>query len=89
MRKLIQEKVDQCQAEIQTLNRTKQELNEGHSKLVDIIKKLERDEADLKKDLQLLKEKDEELTKTLETLEKSDEIDVDEAISTTAPLYKQ
>lgn len=77
MRKLIQEKVDQCQAEIQTLNRTKQELNEGHSKLVDIIKKLERDEADLKKDLQLLKEKDEELTKTLYfCLEKSDEIDI-------------
>lgn len=89
MRKLIQDKVEQCQAEIQTLNRTKQELAEGNSKLVEIMKKLERDEIDLKKNIQILQDKDEELTKALENLEKVDGIDVDEAVSTTAPLYKQ
>lgn len=89
MRKLIQDKVEQCQAEIQTLNRTKQELAEGNSKLVEIMKKLERDEFDLKKNIQILQDKDEELTKALENLEKVDGIDVDEAVSTTAPLYKQ
>lgn len=89
MRKLIIEKVEQCQAEIQTLNRTKQELAEGNSKLVEIMRKLERDDTELKKNIQVLQDKDEELTKTLENLEKEEEIDVDEAVTTTAPLYKQ
>lgn len=89
MRRRIQEKVNQCQAEIDTLKRTKQELKEGQSKLGDIMKKLERDEVELRKNIQLLTDKDVELTKTLETLEQNDQIDVDEAVTTTAPLYKQ
>lgn len=89
MRRRIQEKVNQCQAEIDTLKRTKQELKEGETKLGDIMKKLERDEVELKKNIQLLQDKDVELTKTLETLEQNDQIDVDEAVTTTAPLYKQ
>lgn len=89
MRRRIQEKVNQCQAEIQTLRRTKQELMEGQSKLGEIMKKLERDEVELNKNIQLLKDKDIELTKSLETLEQNDQIDVDEAVTTTAPLYKQ
>lgn len=89
MRRRIQEKINQYQAEIQTLNRTKQELQEGQSKLNDIVKKLERDEIDLKKNIQMLKEKDTELSKTLEQFEQNEDIDVDEAVTTTAPLYKQ
>lgn len=89
MRRRIQEKVNQCQAEIQTLKRTKQELLEGQSKLGEIVRKLEHDETELKRNIQLLRDKDEELMKSLETLEKSDQIDVDEAVTTTAPLYKQ
>jgi ESCRT-I complex subunit TSG101 len=89
MRRRIQENVNQYQAEIQTLRRTKQELMEGQSKLNEIVKKLERDESELKKNIQLLQDKDAELTKSLEALEENDQIDVDEAVTTTAPLYKQ
>lgn len=89
MRRRIQEKVNQYQAEIQTLKRTKQELMEGQSKLNEILRKLERDEVELTKNIQLLRDKDAELTKSLETLEQNDQIDVDEAVTTTAPLYKQ
>ena len=89
MRRRIQEKVNQSQAEIQTLKRTKQELMEGKSKLNEIMKKLERDEIELTKNIQLLRDKEVELTKSLETLEQNDQIDVDEAVTTTAPLYKQ
>ena len=85
----MQEKVNQYQAEIQTLKRTKQELQEGQSKLSDIIRKLERDEGELKRNIQMLKDKDVELTKSLEQLEQNEDIDVDEAVTTTAPLYKQ
>jgi ESCRT-I complex subunit TSG101 len=89
MRRRITEKVNQYQAEIQTLNRTKEELESGKKKLNEIVRKMERDEAELKKNIQLLQDKDAELTKSLEQLEQSDEIDVDEAVTTTAPLYKQ
>lgn len=89
MRRRIQEKVNQYQAEIQTLKRTKQELQEGENKLAEIMRKLEHDETELKKNIQLLQDKDVELTKSLEQLEQNDEIDVDEAVTTTAPLYKQ
>lgn len=89
MRRRIQEKVNQCQAEIQTLKRTKQELMEGQSKLGEIMKKLERDEIELNKNIQLLRDKEVELTKSLDVLEQNDQIDVDEAVTTTAPLYKQ
>jgi ESCRT-I complex subunit TSG101 len=89
MRRRIEEKVNQYQAEIQTLNRTKQELQEGQSKLNEIIKKLERDETELKKNIQMLNDKDGELKKSLEQLEQNEDIDVDEAVTTTAPLYKQ
>lgn len=44
---------------------------------------------DLKANIAILEEKEESLKKSLETLEKVDEIDVDEAVTTTAPLYKQ
>lgn len=89
MRRRIQEKVNQYQAEIQTLKRTKQELQEGENKLAEILRKLENDESELKKNIQLLQDKDAELTKSLEHLEQNEEIDVDEAVTTTAPLYKQ
>lgn len=43
----------------------------------------------MKANIAILEEKEESLKKSLETLEKVDEIDVDEAVTTTAPLYKQ
>lgn len=46
-------------------------------------------QTDLKSKISILQEKEESLKKTLDTLEKVDEIDVDEAVTTTAPLYRQ
>lgn len=89
MRRRIEEKVNQCQAEIQTLNRTKQELLDGEKKLNEIIKKLQREEEDLKKNILILNDKDSELKQSIESMSNADEIDIDEAVTTTAPLYKQ
>lgn len=41
----IQERVNQFQAEIQTLNRTKQELTEGKAKITENVTRLERVEV--------------------------------------------
>ncbi|XP_036671758.3 tumor susceptibility gene 101 protein [Drosophila suzukii] len=89
LRRRIQEKVNQYQAEIETLNRTKQELVEGSSKIDAIISRLEREQVDLQKNISVLKDKEQELEKSLETLESAEAIDPDEAVTTTAPLYRQ
>lgn len=44
-RRCIQERVNQYQAEMETLNRTKQELMDGRAKINDITAKLEREEV--------------------------------------------
>ncbi|KAH8395013.1 hypothetical protein KR215_004396 [Drosophila sulfurigaster] len=89
LRRRIQEKVNQYQAEIETLNRTKQELVEGSAKIDGIVSRLEREQIDLQKNISVLRDKEEELKKNLETLENAEAIDPDEAVTTTAPLYKQ
>lgn len=89
LRRRILEKVNQYQAEIETLNRTKQELVEGSAKIDSIISRLEREQVDLQKNIAVLKDKEEELEKSLETLESAEAIDPDEAVTTTAPLYRQ
>lgn len=89
LRRRIQERVNQYQAEMETLNRTKHELKEGRNKINDIVTKLEREENDLKANISILQDKEKSLEKSLETLEKVDKIDVDEAVTTTAPLYRQ
>ncbi|KAH8259326.1 tumor susceptibility gene 101 protein [Drosophila bipectinata] len=89
LRRRLQEKVNQYQAEIETLNRTKSELVEGSAKIDSIISRLEREEVDLKKNIAVLKDKEEELEKSLATLESAEAIDPDEAVTTTAPLYRQ
>ncbi|KAH8257559.1 hypothetical protein KR038_011430 [Drosophila bunnanda] len=89
LRRRIQEKVNQYQAEIETLNRTKQELVEGSAKIDAIISRLEREHVDLQKNISVLKDKEQELEKSLEALENAEAIDPDEAVTTTAPLYRQ
>ncbi|XP_073842175.1 tumor susceptibility gene 101 [Musca autumnalis] len=89
LRRRLQEKVNQYQAEIDTLNRTKQELVEGSAKIDSIIARMEREQIDLQKNINILRDKEEELEKSLESLESSDGIDPDEAVTTTAPLYRQ
>lgn len=44
---------------------------------------------DLDKNITLLKDKEQELTSAIERLSGQDGIDVDDAVITTAPLYKQ
>lgn len=85
----MQERVNQIQAEIQTLNRTKQELTEGQTKIKDIISKLEGEQSELTRNMEILKEKDMELDKCLEAAERAEEVNIDEVIVTTAPLYRQ
>ena len=44
---------------------------------------------DVERNTSLLQEKNEEMTSVLARMENNDELDIDEAVTPTAPLYKQ
>jgi ESCRT-I complex subunit TSG101 len=76
-------------AELETLRRTNQELGQGKVRLESLLSRLEREGAELDKSIAVLQEKETELDKALARLSEQEPIDVDEAVTTTAPLYKQ
>ncbi|KAK9882448.1 hypothetical protein WA026_021479 [Henosepilachna vigintioctopunctata] len=85
----MKELFQQNQAELDTLRRTQEELKQGKAKLDVILNKLEKEQNDLDKNITLLKDKEEELDKAIERISNEEPIDVDDAVTTTAPLYKQ
>jgi ESCRT-I complex subunit TSG101 len=118
----MKEQFQQNQAELETLQRTQDELKQGKMKLNTILSRLEKEQvsgvvlfgplgcekfkiwrpkqekscsvvvnlqSDLDKNITLLKDKEQELDKAIERLSSEEEIDVDDAVTTTAPLYKQ
>ncbi|XP_047535984.1 tumor susceptibility gene 101 protein [Vanessa atalanta] len=89
LRRRLKEQSQQSQAELQTLRRTQEELREGKSRLEDIMTRLQRERAELDKNVAILQEKEKELQSAVEHLGEQESVDVDEAVVTTAPLYSQ
>ncbi|KAF7266137.1 tumor susceptibility gene 101 [Rhynchophorus ferrugineus] len=85
----MKEEVLQKQAELQTLKRTQDELKQGKIKLDAMLNKLEKEQKDLDKHLLMLKDKEQELNTACEKMENQESMDIDDAVTTTAPLYKQ
>lgn len=89
LRRRLNEQSQQSQAELETLRRTQQELREGKARLEDILARLQRERAELDKNVTILQEKEKELESAVERLGEQEGVDVDEAVVTTAPLYNQ
>ncbi|CAH2089741.1 unnamed protein product [Euphydryas editha] len=89
LKRRLKEQSQQSQAELETLRRTQQELREGKSRLEDILTRLQRERAELDKNVAILQEKEKELQSAVEHLDEQESVDVDEAVVTTAPLYSQ
>lgn len=85
----MKEQFHQNQAELDTLKRTQEELKQGRAKLESILAQLEKEQGDLDRNIAVLKDKEQELDKAIEKLSTQESIDVDDAVTTTAPLYKQ
>ncbi|XP_014486189.1 PREDICTED: tumor susceptibility gene 101 protein [Dinoponera quadriceps] len=89
LRRRLKEQFSQLQAELETLRRTQQELTSGSSHLTDLFEKLKREKQELEKNVNILQDKEAELEKEIAKLSNNQSIDVDEAVTTIAPLYKQ
>ncbi|XP_018320962.1 tumor susceptibility gene 101 protein isoform X2 [Agrilus planipennis] len=85
----MKEQFQQNQAELDTLRKTHEELKHGKAKLDSMLQAMEKEKSDLEKNILLLKDKEQELENAIERLSNQESIDVDDAVITTAPLYKQ
>ncbi|KAJ1524894.1 hypothetical protein ONE63_009757 [Megalurothrips usitatus] len=88
MRRSLREQSSRARDELEILRQTESELRTGKNRLDDILARLTKEQEDLDKNISMLKDKEDELSKATERL--SDQhVDPDEAVTTTAPLYKQ
>uniref|UniRef100_A0A1S4MY01 Uncharacterized protein n=1 Tax=Pediculus humanus subsp. corporis TaxID=121224 RepID=A0A1S4MY01_PEDHC len=89
VRRRLREQLSQTQAELETLDKIQQELMQGKNRLDHLIAKLDAEHAEWEKNLAVLRDKEQELDESISKLSEKGGIDVDEAVTTTAPLYKQ
>ncbi|XP_076622549.1 tumor susceptibility gene 101 [Colletes latitarsis] len=89
LKRRLKEQFSQLVAELETLRRTQQELMSGSDHLNDLFDRLKKEKAELKKNINILQDKETELEKEISKLSDNQSIDVDEAVTTIAPLYKQ
>ncbi|CAB3382575.1 Hypothetical predicted protein [Cloeon dipterum] len=89
LRRRLREQFSQGTAELETLRRTNMELIQGKSKLEGLVGRLEKDCSELEKAISVLEEKEAEMDKGLGKLSAEEPLDIDEAVTTTAPLYRQ
>lgn len=89
MKMRLRETFAQAQAEMDVLYKTQADLMKGKEKLEQMIQDLEKEKSDIDSNTQLLKQKDAEVTESLARMEKVDQLKIDDAVVTTAPLYRQ
>ncbi|XP_063043772.1 tumor susceptibility gene 101 protein-like isoform X2 [Engraulis encrasicolus] len=86
----MKEEMDRAQAELDALKRTEEDLKRGHQRLEDMISRIGQETTDVDRNIELLKQKDEEMKAALEKMDnQSESSDIDDVIVPTAPLYRQ
>ncbi|KAF0303824.1 Tsg101 [Amphibalanus amphitrite] len=89
VRRRVRELSSQVQAELDVLSGTERDLQQGKTKLDETVQKLEQEQTALDERLGLLREKNAEMDAAIARMEGEEQMDIDEAVITTAPLYKQ
>lgn len=89
LRRRLKEQFSQLLAELETLRRTHQELTSGSAHLSELFDKLQKEKSEIEKNITILQDKEAELENEIAKLSDNQSIDVDEAVTTIAPLYKQ
>ncbi|KAF2352525.1 Steadiness box (SB) domain [Trinorchestia longiramus] len=90
VRDKLREKHGDAQAEVAVLVQQKADLERGRDKLNAMIAKLQAEQNEVNKSVRVLREREAELRVLVEQSEGTQqELDIDEAVTTTAPLYRQ
>lgn len=80
---------EQAQAEMNVLHKTQADLVKGKEKLEVMVKELENEKVEIENNIKLLQDKDQEVKEVLQKLDNQDKLDIDDAVVTTTPLYRQ
>uniref|UniRef100_A0A8W8JL61 Tumor susceptibility gene 101 protein n=1 Tax=Magallana gigas TaxID=29159 RepID=A0A8W8JL61_MAGGI len=89
MKRRLREMFEQAQAEMNVLHKTQADLVKGKEKLEVMVKELENEKVEIENNIKLLQDKDQEVKEVLQKLDNQDKLDIDEAVVTTTPLYRQ
>ncbi|RUS82713.1 hypothetical protein EGW08_009550 [Elysia chlorotica] len=89
IKRRLKETFAQAQAEMDVLTKTQTDLNQGKQKLEKILSDLEIEKEEISKNIRLLNDKDEEVKEAIQKMEGQEEVNIDEAVVTTTPLYRQ
>ncbi|CAG0900527.1 unnamed protein product [Cyprideis torosa] len=89
VRRRYEEKMMQYKAEIEVLQRTETDLQKGKRQLEEMCTRLRNEQNELDRTKVLLQEKKTELNTAVAKLAAQGEMDIEEAVTPTAPLYNQ
>ncbi|CAG5117423.1 unnamed protein product [Candidula unifasciata] len=85
----LKETFAQAQAEMDVLCKTQRDLNDGKQKLDKIISDLDKEKMEIEKNINLIRKKDSEVREAVQKMEQHQDLKIDEAVVTIAPLYRQ
>lgn len=89
LKRRMKEVLQVYQNEMDALSATRDKLKDGQSHLEQMLSQLEAEEKQVEANTRELKQKNEEIEESLRKMEGREEIDPDEAVTPTAPLYRQ
>ena len=89
VRRRLREDISQNQAEVDSLKKVQEELNRGNSRLTSIMSRVKSEDQELTHNISVLEAKRAEMTEIVEKLQEGEEIQCDEAVTASNPLYKQ
>ncbi|XP_023223167.1 tumor susceptibility gene 101 protein-like isoform X1 [Centruroides sculpturatus] len=89
LKKKLRDVLSQTHAEMEVLKKTQDDLNKGKVHLTELVKKLQAEQMELERNICILREKNQEMKEVNAKMENEQAIDIDEAVVTTAPLYRQ
>jgi len=89
VRKRLMEEVNAKKAETESLKHVGEELSVGRARLTMMMTKLKQETEDLEKNIEILKEREKEISCVRDKLVESGEVNYDEAVNATAPIFGQ
>lgn len=85
----LKEVLSQSQAEMDALRTTQEDLERGKGKLQSMISKINNQQEKLEEDIRKMKTEEQSIAGALDKIKLAEQLDIDDVISPTAPIYKQ
>ena len=89
VKRRLREDISQNQAEVDSLKKVQEELNRGNSRLTAILSRVRAEDQELSANISVLEAKRAEMSGIVDKMQEGEEINCDEAVAASNPLYKQ